>query len=210
MVCLAGGYTALDITGTEHNLESKKEAEESKLHTMAKVHDVLEMWEDSQNLDATQKESCTQNKRTIAMRYIFNTEEIIKASRSLFQLDGAAACQLSTRSPLPPALSAKGLPGGPTQVLNVHWIGIIDRHPGGSEEDRAPESISDTKNWLNRDGDIDIQKVSEVDREVDDKYEIELGNAIGHQENLERQIVCAAQNVPGLIRITNRWMKQAQ
>jgi len=39
----------------------KKEAEEWKLHRMAKVHNFLEMWQGSQNLCATQKESLAQN-----------------------------------------------------------------------------------------------------------------------------------------------------
>jgi len=47
----------LDTTNTENNSEMKKEAEERKLHRMAKVHDFLEMWQGSQNLCATQKES---------------------------------------------------------------------------------------------------------------------------------------------------------
>jgi hypothetical protein len=46
-------------------------------------------------------------------------EEIIKASWSLFQHDGAAAFKLSELSPLPPALSAKDLPGERTQILNI-------------------------------------------------------------------------------------------
>jgi hypothetical protein len=47
-----------------------------------------------------------------AIGYILDTEEIVKASLSLFQHDCAAAFKLSERSPLPPALSAKDLPGG--------------------------------------------------------------------------------------------------
>jgi len=39
----------------------KKEAEEKKLHQMAMVHDFLEMWQGSQNLQAIQKELRTQN-----------------------------------------------------------------------------------------------------------------------------------------------------
>jgi hypothetical protein len=90
----------------------KKEAEERKLHRMAKVHDVLGMWQGSQNLRATQKESRAQNNHMTAVGYISDTEEIVKASWSLFQHDGAAAFKLSGRLPLPPALSAKDLPGG--------------------------------------------------------------------------------------------------
>jgi len=38
-------YTALDTIQTENDLELMKEAEERKLHRMAKVHNVLEMWQ---------------------------------------------------------------------------------------------------------------------------------------------------------------------
>jgi len=86
------------------------------LNRMAKVHDFLEMWQGSQNLPATQKESRAQNKQMTAIEYISNTEEIIKASWSNFQHDGAAAFKLSEKSPVPPALSSKNLPGGQTQV----------------------------------------------------------------------------------------------
>jgi hypothetical protein len=62
----------------------KKEAEERKLHRMAKVHNFLEMWQGSQNLHATQNESRAQNKQTTAVGYISDPEEIVKASWSLF------------------------------------------------------------------------------------------------------------------------------
>jgi len=107
---------------TENDSEMRKEAEERKLHRMAKVHDFLEMWQGSRNLHATQKESRAQNKQMTAVGYISDTEEIVKASWSLFQHDGAAAFKLSERSPLPPALPAKYLPGERTQILNVHRI----------------------------------------------------------------------------------------
>ena len=59
---LAGTDPELDTPHTENDSEMKKEAEERKLHRMAKVHDFLEMWQGSQNLRATQKEFCAQNK----------------------------------------------------------------------------------------------------------------------------------------------------
>jgi len=55
---LAGTDLELDTLNTENDSEMKKEAEERKLHRIAKVHDFLEMWQGSQNLRATQKESC--------------------------------------------------------------------------------------------------------------------------------------------------------
>jgi len=47
---------------------------------MAKVHDFVEMWQGSQNLRTTQKKSRMQNKQMLAMGYIGDTEEIVKAS----------------------------------------------------------------------------------------------------------------------------------
>jgi hypothetical protein len=142
---LAGTDPELDNENKQNDSEMKKEAEERKLHRIAKVHDFLEMWQGSQNLRATQKESRAQNKQMTAVRYISDTEEIVKASWSLFQHDGAAAFKLSERSPLPPPLSAKDLPGGRTQILNVRRIRRINHHQVESDEDSAPESISNTE-----------------------------------------------------------------
>jgi len=44
---LAGTDPELDTTNTENDSERKQEAEERKLHRMAKVHDFLEMWQGS-------------------------------------------------------------------------------------------------------------------------------------------------------------------
>jgi hypothetical protein len=54
---LAGDDPILDSTSTDNDMEMKREAEAKKLHQMAKVHDFLEMWQGSQTLRATQKES---------------------------------------------------------------------------------------------------------------------------------------------------------
>jgi hypothetical protein len=59
---LAGTEPELDITNTENKSEMKKQVEERPLHRMDRVHDFLEMWQGSQNLHATQKESRAQNK----------------------------------------------------------------------------------------------------------------------------------------------------
>jgi len=128
-VILAGYYSAQDSMETANNSQLTREVEERKFHRMAKVHNLLEMWQCSQNLCPTQKESRTQNKQMTAVGNIRDTEEIIKASWSYFQHDGAAAFELLQRSPLPPALSAKYLPGGGTSVLNVCRIERIDGHP---------------------------------------------------------------------------------
>jgi len=69
---------------SENYLELKKQAEEKKLRRMAMVRNFLEMWQGSQNLRATQKESWAQNKQMTAVGYISDTEEIVKASWSNF------------------------------------------------------------------------------------------------------------------------------
>ena len=122
-------------------MEMKREAKQKMLCRMAKVHDFLEMWQGSQHLRATQKEFRAQHTQITAVGYISDTEEIIKASWSLFPHDGAAAFKLSEKSLVPPALSAKNLPGGQTQVFNVHRIKQINCHPAESDENSSPESI---------------------------------------------------------------------
>jgi hypothetical protein len=83
------------------------------------------------------------------MGYISDTDKTVKASWSLFQHDGMAAFKLSERSPLPPPLSSKNLPGGGTQMLNVRPIWRINHHRVEIAEDCEPEIISDTEHWLN-------------------------------------------------------------
>ena len=207
---LAGTDPELDTANTENDSEMKKEAEERKLHRMAKVHDFLEMWQGSQNLCATQKESRTQNKRITAVRYISDTEEIIKASWSLFQHDGAAAFKLSERSPLPPALSAEDLPGGRTQILNVCRMRRINRHPMEREADSALENISDTDDWLNWNGELDNPNDSEDECAADNESDIEQNTGIEDSECPEQQDVSAAPYVPGLVRPTWKSKRQAE
>jgi len=67
----------------------------------------LEVWQRSPNLCATKKTSRAQNKEITAVGYISDMEAIVTASWSLSQHAGAAAFDLSERSPLPPALSGK-------------------------------------------------------------------------------------------------------
>jgi len=50
---LAGADTELDTTNPENDSDIKKEADQSKSHRMAKVHDILETWQGSQNLRVT-------------------------------------------------------------------------------------------------------------------------------------------------------------
>jgi len=145
-----------------------------------------------------------------AVGYISDPEEIVKASWSLFQHDGAAAFKLSARSPLPPALSAKNLPGGRTQILNVCRIRIINRHPVERDEDSAPERISDTEDWLNWNGDLDNPNDSEEDCPAAYESDIEHNNGIEDPECPEQQDVSAASNAPGLVRPTLKLNRQAE
>jgi hypothetical protein len=172
----------LDNTMTENNSEMKKEAQNRKLPRMAKVHDFLEMWQGSQNICGVQRGSCTQNKKRITGEYILDTEEILEASWSLFLHNSAAAFKLSERSPLPPALAAKYLPGGESQILHVHHIPRINHHTAKSDEDTAPESISDTEHLLSWIGDLDNPNDSEKDCPVDDDSDIEHNNCIADPE----------------------------
>jgi len=207
---LAGTDPELDNPNTENNSEMKKEVEERKLHRMAKVHDFLEMWLGRQNLRATWKECCAQNKQMTAIGYISDSEEIVKASWSLFQHDGVAAFKLSERSPLPPPLSAKDLPGGRTQILNVCWIRRINRHPVESDENSPPESISDTEDWLNWNGGLDNPNDSEDDCAADVESDMEQDNSIEDPESPEQRDVSAVPNVPGLIRPTRKSKRHAE
>ena len=110
--------------------------------------------------------------------YVLDTEDIIKASWSLSQHDGAAPFKLSERSPFPPPLSAKDLPGGQTQVLNVRWIRRINRHRVKSDEDHAPDSILDTEDWLDWNGDLHNPNDSEDDCVAHVESDIEQDNSI--------------------------------
>jgi len=206
---LAGDDLAMDTRNAENDLEMKREAEERKLHRMAKVHNVLEKWQGSQNQRATRKESHPQNNQMTAVGHIPDTEEIVKQSWSYFRHDGAAAFKLLERSRLPPALSAKYFPGGWTQVLNVRRISRIHRHPVESDEDSTPDSISDSENWLNRNGDFDNPTDTEDDWDADTELDIDLQNGVDDPEGPELWDLSAAKNVPGLIRSTQRSKKIA-
>jgi len=144
-----------------------------------------------------------------AVRYISDTEEIVKALWSLFQHHGTAAFILSERSPLPPALSAKNLPGGRTQRLNVCWVGRINHHPVKSDESSLPESISDTKDWLDWNGDLVNPNDSEEDCAADVESDIEQGNGVKDLEHTEQWDVSAVPNIPGLIRPIWKSKRQA-
>jgi hypothetical protein len=89
---------------------------------MAKVLEVLEMWQGTQILHITENEYYFQNKQRTAVEYISDSEVIIKASWSIFQHYGAAAFKLSERSTLPLTWCARDLPERGTNVLNIRRI----------------------------------------------------------------------------------------
>jgi len=207
---VAGTDPELDSTNTEIDSEMKKEAEERTLHRMGQVDDILEMWQGRHSLCATQMDSDVQNKQMTTVGYILDIEGIVKASWSLFQHDGAVAFKLSERSPLPSALSAKDLPGVRTQLLNVHCIRRINRHPVESNEDSSPDGISDTDDWLNGCGDLNNPNNSDEDCTADDDSDIEHNKCIKVPECPEQQDVSTAPNVPGLIQPTRKSKSQAE
>jgi hypothetical protein len=94
--------------------------------------------------------------------------------------------------------------------LNVHRIRRVNRHSTKSDEDSSPDSISDTKNWLNWNGDLDNPNESEDDWESDNESDMKLDNGSKDSETPEQQNVSAAPNVPGLIRPTRRIKKKVE
>jgi len=92
---------------------------------------------------------------------------------------------------VPPALSAKDLPGGRNQVLNERRIKNIDLHPAASGEDGAPESISDTEYWLDWNWELDHPNDSEDNWERNNESEIVPDKGIDHLETPEQRDVSA-------------------
>jgi len=195
---------ALGTTEPENDLERKRQGEASKLRRMGKVHNGLKMWQGCECRCATLKESRAQNKQMMAVGYISDTEEIVKQSWSKIQHDGAAAFKLLERSPLTPTLSTTDLPGGRTQVLNVHQIKRIDHHPAKNYEDIAPASIFNTENWLDWNSRLDNHNVSEDHWEVDNEADMELDNGIEDLQSQWKWDVSDAPHIPALIRPTQR------
>ena len=199
---LAGDNLAVNSKNTENNSEMKNKVDEIILHRMAKVHNILERWQGSQHLRATQNDSPAQNMEMTAVGYISDMEEIVKASWSLLHPDGAAALKLSEWSPLPPAGYTKNIPGGKILQLNDHRIRRINHHAVESDEDSTPASISDAENWLDWNGDLDNPNDSEDDCVADFESDLEHDNGIEDPECPEQQDVTAIPNVPRLIQST--------
>jgi len=107
-------------------------------------------------------------------------------------------------------LSAKDLPGGRTEILNVHKIRQFNRHPVKSEEDSAPEKILYTEYWFNWDGDLDNPNDSEDNCAADIESDIAQDNTIKVPGCPEQQDSSDVPNVPGLIRSTGMSKGQAE
>jgi len=76
--------------------------------------------------------------------------------------------------------------------------------------DSAPESISDTDDWLNWNGDLDNLNDGEKDCEADDESDTEPNTGIEDPECPEQQDVSAAPNVPRLVLPTLKLKRQAE
>jgi len=134
-----------------------------------------------------------------AVGHISDTKEIVKASWSLFQHNGAAAFKLATRSPLPLPLSAKHLSGGRSQMLNLHQIQRINRHPVKSDEVSTAEGISGAEYWLNCNADFGNSNDSEDDCAADVESDMEQDSIIEDPKSLQQRDLRPVPNVPGLI-----------
>ena len=111
---------------------------------------------------------------------------------------------------MPSALSAKNHPGGRTQILNVRRIRRTNRHPVESDEDSAPESISDTEDWLNWNGDLHNPNDSVDDCAADFESDIEQDNSIWDPEWPKQWDMSAVPNDPGFIRPTQKSQRKAE
>ena len=106
-------------------------------------------------------------------------------------------------------MSAKDLPRGGTRIINSHQIRRLNRPFVETDENSAPENISDTEDWLNWNGDLDDPNDSKDDCEVDVESDIEQDNGIEDPECPEQRDGSAMPNVPGWIRPTGNSKRQA-
>jgi hypothetical protein len=91
--------------------------------------------------------------------------------------------------------------------LNVRRFKRIDCHRTDSGENSSPASISDTKNWLNWNGDLDNPNASDDDREADNESDMQLENRSEDSETPEEQNVRTAPMVHELVQPTG-WSKK--
>jgi len=101
-------------------------------------------------------------------------------------------------------LSGKHLTGGQTQILNVGRIRRINRHPVESDEDRTPETNSDTDIQLYWNQEFDNRNDSEDDCGADIESDIQQDYSNEDLDSPEQQDVSAAPYCPRLIRPTRK------
>jgi hypothetical protein len=92
---LADVDPALDTSNTEQATHIKNEAEDRNSHRIAMRHDFLEVWQGSQILCLTQKESRAEIKQMTTIGFISDMEDTVNAFFPLFQPGGMAAFTLT-------------------------------------------------------------------------------------------------------------------
>jgi len=100
--------------------------------------------------------------------------------------------------------------GGRPQILKVRQIRRINGHPVESDEDSAPDAISDTVDRLNWNGDLDNPNDREDDCRPDIESDVEQPNRIEDPDCPEQRDVSATPHVPGLIQPTRKPKRPAE
>jgi len=85
----------------------------------------------------------------------------------------------------------------------------MNRHPVESDEDSAPECISDSEGWPTWNGDLDDPNDSEDNFAADIQSDIQQDDSIQDRECPERLDVNASPNVHRMIRPTHKSKRQA-
>ena len=101
------------------------------------------------------------------------------------------------------------LPAGRTEILNICQSRRVNRHPAESDEDGAPESVSDTDDCDDWNGDLDNPNDSEDYCAVDIGSDIAKDNSIEDREWPEQRDMSASPTVPRLIQATRKSKSQA-
>jgi hypothetical protein len=86
----------------------------------------------------------------------------------------------------------------------------MDQQLAAGDDDSTPNSISNTKNWLNWNGDLDHPIVSQDNWEADDESDIEQENIIEDPETPAWRDVSTTPIDPGIIRLSWRSNKNAE
>jgi hypothetical protein len=93
--------------------------------------------------------------------------------------------------------------------MNVRRIWRINSDLVESNKDSELESIADIDHCLNWNGDMDLSNDSDDNWAVDNECDQEHNNYIEDLECPEQQVVSAAPNMAGLVRLTRMSKRQA-